>query len=335
LFRHGLLNVTADQLAVDHPLAGEADRDACDQDHLAYCCTEWIDAVAHCFDVDVQECCSATQMVVLTVGDDLILHRGFDETVHELAVRPRDCSVIKPQIAGKGTQFSPLIGGDAKVCHRGIEELYVRGDVCVGVHATRKRGEIGSRRKDFDVSFPGLHAERRDVQRAGDRGTAGVRIVMAGGEQQALGRTRIGYRTVSVVERDGVVLARLSELAAGSSKRVQTNTPVDVDPCSGQFVSDHPHVELNVVTGNYSAIEAGRHVMCHVVEGGGTSQHRCIDTVDPGRADISLRLHQCLEFVMDPAIAVDRQNGDLDHPVHVVNTRRLDINDSDAAVSPD
>jgi hypothetical protein len=79
---------------------------------------------------------------------------------------------------------------------------------------------------------------------------------MAGGEQQALGRTRIGYRTVSVVERDGVVLARLSELAAGRPKRVQTNAPVDVDPGAGQFVPDHPHVELNIVTGNYSAVEA-------------------------------------------------------------------------------
>jgi hypothetical protein len=75
--------------------------------------------------------------------------------------------------------------------------------------------------------------------------------------------------------------------------------------------------------------------MCHIVEGGGASQHRCIDTVDPGSADISLRLHQCLEFVMNPAIAVDSQNGDLDDPVHVVNTRRLDINDRDAAVSAD
>ncbi|KMO75868.1 hypothetical protein MCHLDSM_03192 [Mycolicibacterium chlorophenolicum] len=287
LLSHLFLRGAVDEAASLLALPGEAHRQTCYQLQLTDCCAVRVDARHHCIDIDIEKCSGPAQLAVLLVGDNLILERGVDESVHEFAVGASHCAVIQAEFAGEFAQRLPLLGTELQVGDRNIKQLHIRRDVDIGVDAASEGCQVGCRGEDVDVPLARTHPQWGAEQWSCDSWCASVGVVIGCCEQQPRRGAGVSDCAVCAIERDTAFGAGLAELAASRMKCVERVPPVDIDSGAGQFVADHAGVEPDVVADDHRAIKSRRHMVRHIGEGWRPAHHAGVDAVDPGRAYVA------------------------------------------------
>ncbi len=313
---------------------GEADLQPFGEREVATCRPVPVGALRDNRDVDSEECCGTTQLVVLGFGDDVVVECGIYEPAQELPVCPFDLLAREIEIVCHRSKFGPFFLSEFEIAERLTEQHDVRGDIGGSPDTSSEGRQVRRRFFSLARSAPAVKAGRSDFDGLCRSRCAWPGESLGDREQQPGGCVGVDFGAVGVAtELDAVLSACDTKLAAGHFEGVEAVTPLDEDAGSGEFGGQHPLVEGQVVTNNDSSVEPGSDVMGDVVEHGCVGDHFGGDLVKPGRPDVTARVDEGFEDLVDRPMFVDRDDGDLDDAVLVVQAGGFDIDDGETSTT--
>ncbi len=138
---------------------GEADLQPFGEREVATCRPVPVGALRDNRDVDSEECCGTTQLVVLGFGDDVVVECGIYEPAQELPVCPFDLLAREIEIVCHRSKFGPFFLSEFEIAERLTEQHDVRGDIGGSPDTSSEGRQVGQ--SQLDSSVPRVCSLRR------------------------------------------------------------------------------------------------------------------------------------------------------------------------------